>query len=481
MIIENLENINYPDYIIIGAGPAGITLALELEKKNLNVFLIEAGGLEVSEKNQSRYKGVTFGDKYFDLDVTRLSMLGGSSNHWGGNCSPLDEIDLKNWPINKAELDNYENRTKKILEIKNSFVKYKTSKLNSFNLNSSEQSNVNFKDKYFDQLKNSQNILLLLNTNVERFICSDSNPKIVEKLIINFANQKKEIKFKPNTKFILSCGGLENSRILLWSQINSKDSFLKNLPIGNYWMEHPSGEIGQFIGEKVKIDELFENKANFSLVPSKTFLKTKKINNVRFDFFFWEPLNQKSLKHKLKDLICIAPNLGKKIIESISTQIVHCTSTVKFNIEQKPDYNNKITLSSSEKDVYGMPRIELNWNIKDDVFNSLRIALEELGREFINNGIGRIGIDRFVYDNSFKNSQDIFANHHHMGGTVMENDNFSGVVDKNLKIKNTNNLFVIGSSVFPTSGLSNPTYTIIQLALRLSDHLTSYDNGNATA
>ena len=76
------------------------TAATRLGRKNKSVLLIEAGGTEFDEVTQSHYKGKVIGDNYFPLDITRLRFLGGSSNHWGGNCAPLDKIDLANWPIN---------------------------------------------------------------------------------------------------------------------------------------------------------------------------------------------------------------------------------------------------------------------------------------------------------------------------------------------------------------------------------------------
>ena len=60
---------------------------------------------------------------------------------------------------------------------------------------------------------------------------------------------------------------------------------------------------------------------------------------------------------------------------------------------------------------------------------------------------------------------------HHLGGTRMGQDEKNSVVDKNLKVHNSKNLFICGSSVFPSGGHANPTLTIIQLSLRLSDFL----------
>ena len=60
---------------------------------------------------------------------------------------------------------------------------------------------------------------------------------------------------------------------------------------------------------------------------------------------------------------------------------------------------------------------------------------------------------------------------HHMGTTRMHNDPKLGVVDENCKVHGTDNLFIAGSSVFPSSGFANPTLTLVSLALRLADHI----------
>jgi choline dehydrogenase-like flavoprotein len=67
--------------------------------------------------------------------------------------------------------------------------------------------------------------------------------------------------------------------------------------------------------------------------------------------------------------------------------------------------------------------------------------------------------------------------HHHMGTTRMSEQPKTGVVDANCKVHGVDNLYIAGSSVFPTSGYANPTWTIIALALRLSDHLKETSEG----
>ena len=68
-------------------------------------------------------------------------------------------------------------------------------------------------------------------------------------------------------------------------------------------------------------------------------------------------------------------------------------------------------------------------------------------------------------------TDDELAGYHHMGGTRMHKDVQFSVVDKNCLVYGSQNLFVVGSSVFTTGGHNNPTLPIVQLSLRLGEHL----------
>ena len=104
MIIENPKLLNSKeiyDVVIIGGGPAGISLALDLAEKKIKCCLLEAGGLEFSEKSQDIYKTSSTENFPNDLEYSRLRMFGGTTGHWGGTCRTLDEYDFIKWPIKK--------------------------------------------------------------------------------------------------------------------------------------------------------------------------------------------------------------------------------------------------------------------------------------------------------------------------------------------------------------------------------------------
>ena len=64
-----------------------------------------------------------------------------------------------------------------------------------------------------------------------------------------------------------------------------------------------------------------------------------------------------------------------------------------------------------------------------------------------------------------------WGQHHHIGTTRMHNDPRRGVVDATCRVHSVTNLYIGGSSVFPTSGSGTPTLSIIALAVRLADHV----------
>ena len=110
---------------IIGGGAAGITIARELLDAELRVCVLEGGGLEYSDTSQAIYAGKNIGLPYSDLDVTRLRYFGGSTNHWGGWCAPLNAIDFEprswvpysGWPITKTDLDPFYKRAQSVCQL----------------------------------------------------------------------------------------------------------------------------------------------------------------------------------------------------------------------------------------------------------------------------------------------------------------------------------------------------------------------------
>jgi choline dehydrogenase-like flavoprotein len=118
-----------------------------------------------------------------------------------------------------------------------------------------------------------------------------------------------------------------------------------------------------------------------------------------------------------------------------------------------------------------MQRIRLDWRLSDQDRHSVARTMELLAAQVGQAGLGRI---RITFDEEQQEwPADLAGGWHHMGTTRMSDDPRLGVVDRQCRVHGTTNLFVAGSSVFPTSGSGTPTMLIVALALRLADHMRS--------
>ncbi len=140
-----------------------------------------------------------------------------------------------------------------------------------------------------------------------------------------------------------------------------------------------------------------------------------------------------------------------------------------MHLEEAPNQNNRITLDNSIKDSNGVPISNLYYKKSIDSLVSAKTILKEFADICRKLDIGRVAIQKNI--DNLKN-YDSLGVYHHIGGTRIGTDLKNSVVDYNLKVHNNKNLYVTGSSVFPTSGYTNPTFTIVQLSLRLGDHIS---------
>lgn len=141
--------------------------------------------------------------------------------------------------------------------------------------------------------------------------------------------------------------------------------------------------------------------------------------------------------------------------------------------EQAPNPESRVTLSD-RVDALGMrlldPRcrqVRLDWRLSDVDIRTLSRAREIVGQQLAISDLGKVRM-RYLRDGL---PSPMWGGNHHMGTTRMHADARYGVVDAHCKVHGVANLYVAGSSVFPTSGCVNPTLTIVALALRLAEHI----------
>ena len=143
---------------------------------------------------------------------------------------------------------------------------------------------------------------------------------------------------------------------------------------------------------------------------------------------------------------------------------------VKHIQEQVPNRGSRVLLADA-RDRLGTRRVVLDWRVSDDDRAAAARSHAILDGALRAAGLGRVLASRL--DGGAEWPAGLRGARHHMGTTRMHADPTRGVVDADCRVHGVANLYVAGSSVFPTSGTANPTLTIVALALRLADHLQS--------
>ena len=202
-------------------------------------------------------------------------------------------------------------------------------------------------------------------------------------------------------------------------------------------------------------------------------MKSEGIGNAGIRLFIDPPAGYVGrMKQAINDIICIAPSYGKKLAALANNNRI-CSVSVRIAWEQKPQDENRVELDFYNKDKYGVPRVKLVWKYYQDDKRTAKICMEKLGELVLKKDIGRVGYLPYLdmNDDEIPSEFNYFYGHH-MGGTPMGESDSNGVVDSNLKVFNTDNVWVAGSSVFTEAGHANPTLSIVQFSLRLADHLS---------
>jgi choline dehydrogenase-like flavoprotein len=458
--------------VIIGSGPAGITLALRLTERGVASLLLEAGGERFSADSQDVYAGRVVGDDYYALDVTRLRFFGGSSNHWEGWCRPLDAHDFEprddfpiyGWPISKADLDPYSAAADAILQTHP--VRERAVGADLVEAEFTYSPPVNFAEKYRSFFAASDKAHILFDAPVQSLLAESG--RVTAARVMRPDGTIMDVR---GHMFVLCTGGIENSRLLLWSNEDSPEPVVPAPEtLGRYWMEHPHNYAGQAELSGSFLEYKSPRSNQFFLAPSYASMRRHGILNgtVRV----WPTYYGESLpKDTLKRTICLFGTASEEAMRRLGKSVA-CVPEIQIVWEQEPRYENAVTLDPEAKDRFGVPRPVLHWRKSPVDYRTPKVIFELFGRFVVSNGLGRVRAYEHLVREGDHPTDGWMGGHHHMGGTRMADSPADGVVDANLRVFGMSNCYVAGSSVFPTSGHANPTFTIVQLSLRLADHLS---------
>jgi len=495
------------DICIFGAGAAGITMARALSGGNRSIAVFESGGFEFDVDTQNLYAGDVIGYSYTPIDRDRLRFLGGSTNHWQGSCRPFDAFDLDDWPIGPDALAPYYRQAQQICQLgpyeydPQAWVDPEARPITASSADSLKSSMfqysppTRFGTVYRDELAAAGNLTVYLHANLVAINTNEAASSVtgVEIACLNGRRFRARARH-----YVLATGGIENVRLLLNSTRVQKSGLGNgNDLVGRYFMDHvyvpkaatvladvSSPEV-RFYDHHVVRGHAIEG----IFTASDELRRAKQMPPFYIGFRVPTPaiaeLGVERLPAPLRGL------LGEGLAHSIEYYYSRTASSMQLPAKwlyekmwrtppgtfvtcyctgPNPDPQSRVTLSDTV-DVLGLRQTQLDWRLPSDFEQDMHRAHQQLAQLLGRSGVGRLRIESS--ETGYDPMQDVSNAHHHMGTTRMHDDPRYGVVDRDCRIHGIGNLFVAGSSVFPSYACDDPTMTIVALALRLSDHLKS--------
>ena len=498
------------DICIVGAGIAGISMALEWINTPYKVILLEGGGFSVDSKMQDLYRGKNIGQRYYPLHAARLHYFGGTSGHWTGFCSPFDPIDFRKrdwvpysgWPIEYSDLLPYYERARQVVEIDSANFDFEywrrmDPELVPLPLDENVIWNkmwqfsppTRFGTRYRDAIVNAKNIFLDTHANVVNIETNEQVSNVNQVRIKNLEGKEHVVKAKC---FVMACCAIQNARMLLSSngqasgglgndhdnvgrffmdhlEVISSDllmPFVKKMKLYYPWMYANTKVRAELAVHEKKQEQLKILNGTSSLIPKE--MARNRSSNI--DSFSDDPVATVQMWDELD-------KKRDKMKSAENENFLFNEFKLFTRMEQSPNPTSRIKLDT-DRDELGVQRAALDWQLSAIDKRSIRKLHEIIGEEVGRSELGRVRLMDWLQEENGEWPSTLGGGWHHMGTTRMSNDPKEGVVDANCKVFGIQNLYMAGSSCFPTSGAANPTFTLLALTLRLSEHLKMNAAGN---
>ena len=513
------------DICIIGAGPAGISLAREFDARPFRVILLESGRLKRNRAGQALYKGENVGLHYDDLDQARSRYFGGSSNCWGGFCRPLDHHDFEKrdwvpnsgWPIKRTALLPYYERAHGLLQlgpfqyepsIWENWIGREDARLvplagdRAINIISQLSPPTRFGRHYRDEIAGSANISTYLGANVTEIETPETGSQVTAVRVRTLGGSSFRVAART---YVLATGGIETPRLLLASnRYQTAGIGNQHDLVGRYFMDHPRLRAGSIRFRDPRASSGLYDLHNtlqgnvtargvkiagyFGLTPETQ--RAERIGNTRCyavsRYVGDDPDSYTAISH-IRQAVHGAGSLLERSRADMLNMVRHLPNVavlaaglklrlpflargfaLETVVEPTPLPDSRVTLGFG-RDRLGMPQVKVEWRLGELEKRTIRRTQQILGEDMARAGAGSIVVE--APDDGQEWPDTLRGCWHHMGTTRMADDPRQGVVDSQCRVHGMENLFIAGSSVFPTCGSDMPTITIVALALRLADYL----------
>jgi len=502
------------DLCVVGSGAAGLAIASEMLHSSVKTIIVESGSLEQESATQALYDVDISGLPHPGSTQGRFRVCGGSTTQWGGQALPLMPIDFERrdwvphsgWPLSWNDLAPYYARAAQFLLVDS--LNYDTDLLAHLHTRapsldaqriwyhfSKWSPKPNLRELYLGEIGDSDRCTLLLHANVTGIVLENELRRINKIAVRSLQGRTALVRARI---FILCVGGIETARLLL-SNNEQQPTGIGNEHdmVGRFFQDHPSAMVGWLKtphpARAQKLLNVFHKgglKYSVRCTATPKLQRERQILNISMGTTFVEA---NSVLQDVKDVYASVRRAhfngvtARKMLRAASRPtgsilpIWHYLAygrsfapgarmRIGFTSEQEPNPESRVLLSD-KTDALGIRRSNVRWQLTGQTLRTMREYAKVLQEEFDRAGIGEIELDEWIHDDSAQWENHVTDQFHHIGTARMNSSPRLGVVDENCRVHSTENLYVGSSAVFPTSGHSNPTLTIIALCLRLADRL----------
>ncbi len=502
------------DVCIIGSGAAGLTLVKELEGHAGSILLLEGGGHGHEAESHSLFDATVVGPPHSGIHAGRARVFGGTTTLWPGQVLRFDAHDFESrawvahsgWPISAHDLEPFYARAEQQLLLGPDLTYERLCLLAGVAPVAFDSARVavscsrwmsrpNFATQYGPAAVRSRQLTVLLHANATELLLHEGGANVET---VRFASLSGRRGVARARVFVLCAGGIENPRLLLASGEDRAAAFGNAYDlVGRYYHDHLGVDFGNLaVINRRRLNDLFQlfyrdgTKYGPKVVPTVDHAAAAGTLNAHAEVMFvGDPDSPVAAARQLLSAVLRRPKPNpatvahpwRRLLSSpVETAQLAYRVYVKHRVgtpangvvalagqcEMLPRPESRVTIGR-DHDRIGMPRAELHWSRGD----LERATLADL-HNVVAGELSRLRLAARPADlPATAWPEQVTDFYHHMGTTRMSDSERSGVVDRNCRVHGVSNLFVGGSSVFPTGGRSNPTLTIVAMCIRLADHL----------
>lgn len=509
------------DAVIVGGGTVALLLAVLLERQGQRVVVLETGGGSFETPAQELNHATVIGRAHTGISVARGRALGGTSNLWGGQLTGFVPSDFEAragvsdapWPITYEELLPWYEAVARELRLADVLDESTPQAhklfgdgypdLPGFTLFLTRWLKEPAMARYFrERLQNAPGLTVLLHAHATGLELAPEGGRIASVRVALPDGSSTAIH---GTRFVLANGTIEIARLLLASAAEQpRAPWADNPWVGAGFQDHLEMRGGRVhMLDKPRFLRTFQNivlgghkyQPKLRLNTAGDTAGADPALNVTGYFAFESSmaehlqhlkvlvrsLRRGGLPHQgLGDMLRHVRGMGSAWIPMAVQYLRHHRIYnpadrgvwLVMHAEQVPRDDSRITLDPERKDRFGMPLATLDWRIGGQPeVRAMAAFVRRIGDSLQAAGLARVEIDALLDAEDARALEHATDTYHQCGGARMGHHARDGVVDSELRVFGTSNLYVAGAAVFRTSSYANPTFTAMALTARLAERL----------